>query len=177
MSYDQRLLQPNRKTIFLDLDNTIADWTSGYHNYARKYASTTYPDAKAFKDLEDGNHKHSRWLDRFGSEFWNQLEWLPWGKDLYQYCKSLCPTIILTAPTLNPTSAMGKMQWLNREIGSRDWVISGCKQCMASQNNLLLDDSEKFVSRWLSAGGPAILFKPENLEPIKRTLHEFVLGP
>lgn len=176
MSYDKRLLQPNRKIILLDGDGVLIDWEGGYTKYAQKFSSTRYPSYDAVTARSRGDYSHQKWLDRFGSDFWNELDWLPWGKDLLSYCKSLAPTLICTACTDHPSSAYGKIQWLNREVGDRNYIITGAKHALANHNTILVDDREKFIERYVSAGGPAILFNPDNLIDIKRRLREFTLG-
>lgn len=97
--------------------------------------------------------------DSYG--FWESLELYPWAKNLIDLVKdfdrdwSFC-----TTPSNSPMSTKGKHEWLREYIGSdfKRFVFTPQKQLLARPTNLLIDDSDSNVERFLDAGGQAILF-------------------
>ncbi len=139
----------NRKVILLDLDGTLLNWNKSVESYRH-----TLDGDNTSLSLEQ-IYRRCKLSESF--EFWDQIEWLPWGKDLYNFCQSLAYTVICSSPSDHPNSAAGKVSWLNREIKHGDWILTKCKWALASPRHLLIDDNKKKCDRFYSAGGPSIL--------------------
>lgn len=104
-------------------------------------------------------------------EFWAELPWAKDGKVLYAELCKLAPVTILTSPSNNGSSAMGKVQWINRELKTRDYLIGGCKWACAAHNHILVDNSVEKITRFISGGGIGVLH-PTNSENVWLTINE-----
>lgn len=94
-----------------------------------------------------------------GTKFWSNMSWLPWGKELYQWCNEQYPTVLMSKPTSHPTSAAGKMEWINKNIPSaKRFALTSCKHHMAHPGAVLIDDSEDNIEKFVAHGGKGILF-------------------
>lgn len=177
------------KQIFLDMDGVLANFT--------KSASRVFG-----KDPEDLNWSlghdevhnvvgvadHDEFwntIDKEGPEFWANLEPFPWRDELWNLCDSFAPVAIATSPSRKPASAMGKIQWLQKWKGAefRDYVIiPRRKHLLARPGVVLIDDHDKHINGWISAGGTAITFpqpwncmnayKNNPFERVKSELHQ-----
>lgn len=170
MSYDKRLLNPESKIILIDMDGVITAFDDHFIQYA-EYTGFTGAITDFLKAKEPGSKtRFDKWLVEFGSDFWATMPWTNWGKELYQYCKSLLPTVICTAPTNDPSCSYGKHQWINNHIKDRNYMICPAKHSVASSRTLLIDDTPKKINNFLEAGGTAILFHKDRLQEIKQEI-------
>lgn len=159
---------PEIKTICLDLDDVYVDWKGavikllGYdlEEIRRRWNSLDPRPWCLFEiidhSLEDGWAE----INKAGSDFWANLETLPWANDLLEMCKSCAPTIFLTSPSLHHSSHAGKIQWMQSVFGKdfRDYLLGSVKHCCAHPGALLIDDSPKNCKAFIEHGGHAILF-------------------
>lgn len=99
-------------------------------------------------------------IDAVGADFWATLEPYPWASDLVRQCKTVAPTILLTTPSLDPSSAHGKVRWMQATFGPkfRDYLIGPRKEFCAHPDTVLIDDSDANVEKFRDHGGGAILF-------------------
>ena len=92
--------------------------------------------------------------------FWVDLEWLPWGKELYDICTAFAPTVLMSTPAPMggaPMSAAGKLTWIARNLPDADYALTGCKHLFNPTGQLLIDDRQKNVDTFREHGGDAIL--------------------
>jgi 5'(3')-deoxyribonucleotidase len=164
------------KRIYLDMDGVLVNWTKHYEKWAREHTSTTHPNYDAMTALNRHKYAHCEYTRRFGKNFWATIPWMEWGKELYNYCSSLCDTYILTAPSNHGSSAHGKMEWINRELRNTKFIITPNKYLLANSNSLLIDDTDKKVKSFLDNGGCAFLFKEDgsNLSECYKTIDDFL---
>lgn len=149
MKYDRRNWEKPAFRIFLDCDGVICDFDTPRW--------TTYKDVKSTDDLP--------------LEFWANLQWNPGGREMYDELCKLAPVTILTSPSNNGSSAMGKIQWINRELKTRDYLIGGCKWACAAPNHILVDNSIEKITRFISGGGIGVLH-PRNSANVWTTINE-----
>jgi 5'(3')-deoxyribonucleotidase len=102
-------------------------------------------------------------LDKAGSQFWANLEWLPWGKDLFGLCREHCPdsVVLMTTPSLSPSSASGKIEWINNNMPEnmhRRYALSPCKHHMAHPGAFLIDDGPHNYENFTMHDGNAYLW-------------------
>lgn len=142
--YDLRGYQTNKPTIFLDLDGTVLD--------TDRYKLETYPDID-YPDLP--------------SSFWSSVPWTPRGRELYDFCRSVCYTCILSSSACSFACSHGKHIWLQTHIPSQDWALCPSEWAMAHSKALLIDDYEKKTDAFIQAGGSAYLFK-DDVDECKR---------
>ncbi|MDD5651714.1 MAG: hypothetical protein PHF86_15065 [Candidatus Nanoarchaeia archaeon] len=144
--------------IFIDLDGVLTNFT------------------KALDDLkikEKGMTQDEFWAaikDKGGISFWEDMEWLPNAKKLWNHVKNHNPTI-LTSPARSTYSKEGKMLWIARELGKDvPYVFDRDKFKYATQNSILIDNEDKNIKDWVKYDGIGILHKyPEKtIEELKR---------
>lgn len=172
----------NLKCIYLDMDGVIVNMLEGVCDLYG-YTSAQYDEVYARVDgwdaipkaMNEVNAKHggdlllreldSRmlWQDiaQHGDAFWADLEWTPYGKLIFQVCQEAGPVVLMSTPTREPSSAAGKMAWINREM-PKDWrrryAFTPCKHHMAHEGAILIDDSPKNVALFEEHGGNAFLW-------------------
>ena len=95
--------------------------------------------------------------------FWENLEWMPGAKRLYQKIMKYDPYILSAFSGRDPTSKNGKLKWLakNTDFKKRNilLVMRSQKQKYATTNgkpNVLIDDYIKNIKEWESKGGIGI---------------------
>ena len=92
--------------------------------------------------------------------FWENLEWMPGAKRLYQKIMKYNPYILSAYSGRDPTSRNGKMKWLAKNTDFKKsnilLVMRSQKQKYATTNgkpNVLIDDYIKNIKEWESKGG------------------------
>ena len=135
--------------LYCDMDGVIVDFEHGYNRLTGR-------DAPGFSSPYDKNEFWSA-ITKAGAEFWADLEWMPDGQQLWDYIKQYNPKL-LTAPSMDPSSKEGKLQWINKHIPGTKAIFKQAKykQELASPNAILIDDREDNIERWIEAGGIGI---------------------
>ena len=100
--------------IFLDMDGVIVN----FRGQCEKY------------ECINGNKVNWETVHRGGTEFWEEMEWLPEGKELYQWILKLCKQenidlFILTSVNFTD-GKIGKLNWLknNTKIDKHHIIIT-----------------------------------------------------
>jgi hypothetical protein len=95
-------------------------------------------------------------------DYWANLEWMPDGKELWNFVKNYSPKI-LTSPGTSGVNAAekGKKIWVKNNLhpAPAEVLVEHDKHIYAGKNNILIDDSEKKINPWINAGGEGILHK------------------
>lgn len=124
------------------------------------------------KDLES----HDQWAEvrdiawpavhAGGFEFWENLEWMPEGKELVEGVKKYDDDFrILSAqasrPEITTNSVRGKYGWLSNNIDERrvdtaSFVFAVEKQTFAYPNTILIDDAPENIEQFNARGGNGI---------------------
>ena len=139
-------------TIYCDMDQVLVNLFKS----AEKVLG--YP-LDSYKDSEQ---KEDRWKKiNAVKNFWRDLEWMPGGKELWNYIAPYNPHI-LTAP-MGYGSELGKQEWIDKNLNppppekvfmSHDkyrWALTDGKP------NVLIDDFKRNIDPWNDAGGIGIL--------------------
>jgi len=109
--------------------------------------------------------------------FWENLEWMPGAKRLYQKIMKYDPYILSAYSGRDPTSRNGKMKWLAKNTDFKKsnilLVMRSQKQKYATTNgkpNVLIDDYIKNIKEWEDKGGIGIHHTavPKTLNELKR---------
>lgn len=118
-------------------------------------------------------------LEERGSEFWATVPLYRWSKPMWRALKDIGDCYICTSPPICPSSAKGKMIWIQEFLGSRytrDFVITPQKHLLADSNTLLIDDRPKTVAKFQDYGGHALLFpQPWNSEIVLPNRHSMIV--
>ena len=95
--------------------------------------------------------------------FWENLEWMPGAKRLYQKIMKYNPYILSAFSGRDPTSKNGKLKWLAKNTDFKKsnilLVMRSQKQKYATTNgkpNVLIDDYDKNIKEWESKGGVGV---------------------
>ena len=137
-------------TIFCDMDGVIVDFERGYYELTGKHTS----------QVLDGSNEFWKPLEDEGALFRATLPWMPDGKQLWDYIKKYKP-YILTAPSLDPSSRVGKEAWCKMHINGQYkklyFKAARFKSDFAGENKILIDDREDTIANWNAKGGIGIL--------------------
>jgi predicted kinase len=135
--------------LYCDMDGVIVDFEHGYNRLTGR-------DAPGFSSPYDKNEFWDA-ITKAGAEFWADLEWMSDGQQLWDYIKQYNPKL-LTAPSMDPSSKEGKLQWIEKHIPGTKAIFKQAKykQELASPNAILIDDREDNIERWIEAGGIGI---------------------
>ena len=140
------------KKIYCDMDGVLTDFERGF-----KKAT-----GKSIEEYEAEHGKNSFWseIDRIGYKFWSELEWMPEGEKLWSYIKSKnVPIEILTSPSRDYSSRVGKKIWVKENLGDSIIVnFSWHKSSFSKPGNVLIDDYTKHQEKWIKKGGIFILY-------------------
>lgn len=174
-----------KQQILLDMDGVLVDFLSGALKALNRNFNKTYT-------IEEYADKFGQWgtYDFYGiskAEFWQSIEetpdfWynlkpMPWYKELYSFLSEMGDITIITSPSLDPSCAMQKLQWLDNYMNIKsDAVFMGSRKYLMAGNGILIDDYSENVNKFRLAGGEAILI-PSNwntngltFERIKNTI-------
>ena len=143
----------NKKIIFCDMDGVLTNFLQAVEDLGQG----------TFEELEKKDESLPwKIIAKSGEEFWSQMEWLPDGKELWEFIKPYHPTI-LSAPTKNSKVCIsGKIKWVHRELGPHvKLILAPAKEKMeyAHKHGILIDDVSLNCQQWESAGGISILHK------------------
>ncbi len=178
---------PELRCIYLDLDGVIVDLVGGMARLwelpeaqlpeLRRRLTDWDAMPAAISALREeagleGDVTMSRlWnrVARTGRKFWAELEWTPRGQALYELCRATAPVVIMSTPTRSPSSAAGKLSWINTKLpqeARRRYALTPCKHHFAHPGALLIDDAPHNVDAFREHGGEAFLWpQPWNGTP------------
>ena len=109
--------------------------------------------------------------------FWENLEWMPGAKRLYQKIMRSDPYILSAYSGRDPTSRVGKLKWLAKNTDFKRSNILLVKRSQKQQYaktgdkpNVLIDDYIKNIKEWEAKGGIGIHHTavPKTLSELKR---------
>ena len=149
-------------TIYCDMDGVLVDFDRGY----QELTGMTTQQA-------DTNGVEAFWepLTKAGAKWWITLNWMPDGKQLWNYIKKYTP-ILLSAPSKQESSRLGKRVWVKRELPDVKLILrpASQKQQYASPTSILIDDRQKNIDQWEAAGGIGIFHTstPNTIEQLKQ---------
>jgi phosphoglycolate phosphatase-like HAD superfamily hydrolase len=153
--------------IFCDLDGVLVDFDRGFLELPGN------PEKLTTKEYEEKHGLNSIWtiIEQGGEDYWINLKWTKDGRELWDYLKRYDP-IILSAPSLSQTSITGKTKWVAQNLNidqepitqpedlqpdSRLVLYKDKYKFAKTENDILIDDTEKKLTDWTEAGGTGIL--------------------
>jgi hypothetical protein len=144
--------------LFCDLDGVLADFDEGTKSLLGKY-----PDELNQRLMWSTLKKYKT--------FYEDLQWMPEGKILWENIKKYNPIILTGCPHGYPSAVKQKLNWCARELGPDVKVIT-CKTkdkpkfCNPNSGDILIDDRTIIMDEWIAKGGKYILYSEGNLESI-----------
>lgn len=151
--------------IYLDMDETIVDWMTGA-NKALKDAG--HPEWKAdhWNKYSETEADKIRWdIINKTPNFWENLPWMPGGKQIWNFVKKYKPNILSACGKLaGNVCREGKLRWISKNLGSSSvgsihLVLRSEKKNYAvvkGEPTVLIDDYDKNCVEYKNAGGIAV---------------------
>jgi hypothetical protein len=133
--------------IYCDMDGVLVDFEKGYKELTGKDASYKTNPEEFWEPIS-----------KAGASFWIKLQWMPDGKQLWEFIKPYNPEL-LSAPSREESSKIGKFTWVKRNIPGTKLILRQAerKQEFATPNSILIDDRADNIQRWKDAGGIGIV--------------------
>jgi 5'(3')-deoxyribonucleotidase len=153
---------------YLDLDGVLADFDGGLHTALGCYFCYDLWPYEYGPAGWDWYHELGLTLEDVDKlcdfDFWANLHWMPDGHDILRTVLGHTDTVtLITTPMPNVMSASGKVEWVRRNIPSREhgmMICLGDKTCSglpSIPDAVLIDDCQENVDKWHEQGGQAIL--------------------
>lgn len=156
----------DRHMVHLDCDGVFADFVTGILNVLEypDYDIQRWPWGRVFDifPLIGTNWKEAS--KHCTAAFWAGLPWMQDGMDIYREVFlrfKVHECMVLTKPMDHDGSYTGKAQWVTEHMPAlRKRLVPthiGKEEFAHSFNDLLIDDSQENIERWVKAGGAGIL--------------------
>jgi 5'(3')-deoxyribonucleotidase len=148
---DELLKYAKTPSLWVDLDGVLVNFDKGFEDL-EGCSPQEYIDEHGKEKFWKAFPKHPR--------FFRDLEWMPDGKELWNYIKQYNPTVLTAPPreSTMPHAKKDKETWVKKHLGEDVKVIvEANKDKYAKKDYILIDDREKNTVPWESAEGTAIL--------------------
>jgi 5'(3')-deoxyribonucleotidase len=150
MGFGEFFTEKYAHNIFVDLDGVLTDFDKAYIELTGSHPTVKKDNMKEF------------WkpVNEAGVDFWERMEWMKDGKELWKHIKRYSPTI-LSSPSDHHTSKKGKINWLRRELMGVPYILEKNKHIYVRNGefDILIDDTQEKIDYWIEAGGTGILHK------------------
>lgn len=131
------------------MDGVLTDFNKGYEELTGIVLD---------RDEHRSDSKFWEPIEKAGYDYWINLKWMPDGHTLWDFISPYSPTI-LSAPSRQVESRVGKVDWVNRELPGTPLILRSAKhkKDFAAPDAILIDDRADNVKGWIEAGGKGIL--------------------
>jgi len=148
----EKIKEKEEYVIYSDMDGVITDFDKYFMKYSKGIPPTQY-------ELENGIKSFWKLINKAGVKFWSEMDWMPYGKEYWEYIKKYNP-ILLSAPSQDKSSYIGKQEWVNKNLPGSELILSPAeeKQEYAAPNHILIDDRESNIDQWKAKGGIGIRY-------------------
>ena len=172
--------------IYCHMHGLLTDFEKRFVTLLRKEGPKYYAKAviaqvtrpKHFDKLE-GQEEFWRFIDQYiGLEFWSEMEWMPNGRQLWSFIQPYNP-IILTSPSEDNTSRLGKRLWVREHLVPAppvEFRFGEAKSDFANENAILIDDKPSNLEAFASKGGIALEVKDGEIQSVINKLKELGYG-
>ena len=158
-----------KPVIFCDMDGVLVDFDEGYKQLTG--VTTQHADSQGKNEFWSLFRDSLKEKDIPERSYWANLDWMPDGKQLWDYIKDYNP-YVLTAPSVNfdiPFEERYKMENNESMPGNTEWVqrlpnmrkiyfrSAGRKADFAGPGKILIDDRKDTIDSWNANGGIGIL--------------------
>jgi FMN phosphatase YigB (HAD superfamily) len=149
--------------IYIDLDNTLTNFTQAVTNLGEEAAAGLADDAP-----QEQKQKMYDAIEDAGVDFWAKMKWRDDGRDLWKLVQPWNP-VLLSSPGLFRYAEEGKNAWVSDNIPGTSLFLSDnkCEYVDPYETSILIDDNKDNIGAWEEAGGLGILHvSTENTEKI-----------
>ena len=173
-------------TIYCDMDGVLTNFEKRFVDMLRKegpkyYSKETISQVTRPKHFEaiEGATEFWKFIDQYvGISFWSEMEWMPNGQELWTFIQPYQPTI-LTSPSRDNTSRLGKRLWIKNHITPAppvEFRFGSAKADFANENAILIDDRPSNLAAFAAKGGIAIECKDGDVQSVINQLKELGYG-
>ena len=173
-------------TIYCDMDGVLTNFEKRFVDMLRKegpkyYSKETISQVTRPKHFEaiEGPEEFWKFIDQYiGLSFWSEMEWMPNGQELWAFIQPYQP-IILTSPSRDNTSRLGKRLWIKNHITPAppvEFRFGSAKADFANENAILIDDRPSNLAAFAAKGGIAIECKDGDVQSVINQLKELGYG-
>jgi len=168
--------------IYCDMDGVLTDFENRFVEMLRQEGPKYYSKEvinqvtrpKHFEKLE-GETEFWNFIDNhLGLEFWSGMNWMPNGKQLWSFIQPYNP-IILTSPSRQNTSRLGKRMWVKEHLVPAppvEFRFGASKSDFANEKAILIDDRPSNLAAFAAKGGIALEVKDGEIQSVINTLKE-----
>ena len=172
--------------IYCDMDGVLTDFEKRFVTLLQQEGPKYYSKAtiaqvtrpKHFDKLE-GTEEFWKFIDQYiGLEFWSEMEWMPNGRELWNFIQPYGPKL-LTSPSEDNTSRLGKRLWVRENLVPAPEVLfrfGDAKSDFANENAILIDDKPSNLAAFSAKGGIAIEVKDGEIQSVINKLKELGYG-
>ena len=172
--------------IYCDMDGVLTDFETRFVTLLQQEGPKYYSKAviaqvtrpKHFEKLE-GQEEFWKFIDQYiGLEFWSGMEWMPNGRELWNFIQPYGPKL-LTSPSEDNTSRLGKRLWVKENLTPAPEVLfrfGDAKSDFANENAILIDDKPSNLEAFASKGGIALEVKDGEIQSVINALRELGYG-
>ncbi len=168
--------------IYCDMDGVLTNFESRFVSKLNDIG----PDFYSKKDIDKvvkpkdfekifGIEEFWKFIDfHVGVSFWVGMPWMPRGEELWNFISKYNPQL-LTSPSKNDTSRLGKNLWVRNNLNPKpkvNFAYSSDKQRYANENSILIDDKKSNIAEWEAAGGIAFRVVDGDITPALNGLKE-----
>lgn len=168
--------------IYCDMDGVLTNFEKRFVDMLRKEGPKYYSKdiikqvsrPKHFEAIK-GTDEFWNFIDNYtGVDFWSGMEWMPNGRELWNFLAPHRP-IILTSPSRQQTSRLGKKLWVKEHITPTPPVIfrfGKAKADFANPKSILIDDKPSNLEAFAAKGGIALEVKDGEIQSVIHKLKE-----
>ena len=172
--------------IYCDMDGVLTDFERRFVEMLRQEGPKYYSKEvinqvtrpKHFEALE-GQEEFWNFIDNhIGLEFWSGMEWMPNGRELWNFIQPYGP-ILLTSPSRQNTSRLGKRLWVKEHLVPAppvEFRFGDAKSDFANENAILIDDKPSNLVAFAGKGGIALEVKDGEIQSVINKLKELGYG-
>jgi len=172
--------------IYCDMDGVLTDFEKRFVTLLQQEGPKYYSKAtiaqvtrpKHFDKLE-GTEEFWKFIDQYiGMEFWSEMEWMPNGRELWNFIQPYGPKL-LTSPSEDNTSRLGKRLWVKENLVPAPEVLfrfGDAKSDFANENAILIDDKPSNLAAFSAKGGIAIEVKDGEIQSVISKLKQLGYG-
>lgn len=172
--------------IYCDMDGVLTDYEKRFvqllrkegHKYYSKDLINQVTRPKHFAKLEGEDELENFTDNHIGLEFWTGMDWMPNGRKLWNFIQPYGP-IILTSPSKNNTSRLGKRLWIKDNLvpaPAVEFRFGEAKSDFANQKAILIDDKPSNLEAFASKGGIALEVKDGEITSVINKLKQYGYG-
>ena len=168
--------------IYCDMDGVLTNFEKRFVEMLQKegpkyYSKEIISQVTRPKHFEAivGTGEFWNFIDNhIGVDFWTGMEWMPNGRELWSFIASYKP-IILTSPSRQSSSRLGKKLWVKEHITPTPPVIfrfGKAKADFANEKTILIDDKPSNLEAFAAKGGLALEVKDGEIKSVINKLKE-----